>query len=374
VFNATPYRLGIVVVAAFLLLLAGLSTGYAEGEGVISGKVVNKTEGGGSIAGLEVVLQTFAHQSPGETLKTTTDQDGSFRFEKLVTASNYSYQAAVKYRDVTYSSDLIFFEKDETGKTSEISVFETTENTDSLLIERAHIIVGVDSETKTLPVMEILILRNQGSHVIRAGEPGKATLLLPMPAGAQNAQLAQELAAAAMETPDGFAYTGPILPGVNELLYSYELPYTSGRYDLSRSFPYPTQQISVLIPDKGIQVESPQLVAQPPRNIGGQSYLHLQGGELPSGSPIAIRLDGLPVPSPISAVTDALSWLWAQPAIIGLALVAIMALVFLRRRRSSSQEEESAPITDDFEEDEDELLDEEDSDAYEPEGTPRRRR
>jgi len=356
----THCRLGIAVITTLLLLFAGLATAYADGEGVISGKAQNKTPGGGSVAGLEVTLTTIAHQAQGGATTTNTDADGNFRFEKLVTANNVAYGLGLKYQGVTYSSDLIIFQSGETNKTSDIAVYETVDKPEAVVIERAHLILGVIPETQTLSVMEIIIVNNQGNRVFIPGGPDRGTLQITLPTGAKNLQLAPELADGAVDAPGGFAFTRPVMPGQNDLLYSYELPYKSSRYDLSRSFAYPAQQVSVLIPDKGSKVASDQLAPQPPRNVNGQNYLNLQGGDLPAGAVVSLRVEGLPMPSPFSALPDILRW--AVPVVVGLGFVVIIAFVLLRRRASSEAGEAPAEDElvgqDDFA-DEDEFDDEE---------------
>lgn len=361
-------RLAIAIVIALLLPLAALATTYADGEGVISGKVQNQTPGGGSAGGLQVSLRTVAHQSEGPTITTTTDKDGNFRFDKLSTASNFGYGLSVKYQDVTYNSDLIVFQSGETSKTSDITVFEPVDKPEAIVIERAHFILGVIPETQTLSVMEIIIVNNRGNRVFISSGPNQGTLRITLPTAAKNLQLAPELADSAVDTPGGFALARPVLPGQNELLYSYELPYQSSRYDLSRSFAYPAQQVSVLIPDKGFKVASDQLAPQPPRNVNGQNYLNLQGGDLPASAAVSLRVEGLPMPSPISALPDILRW--ALPVVIGLGFVVIIAFVLLRRRRASSDEVEEALAEDEFVDeddfaDEDEFADEESSEDAE---------
>ena len=340
--KTTHCRLGVAIVIALLLLGAGFATAYADGEGAISGKVQNKTPGGGSVSGIEVTLRTLAHQAQGSTTTTTTDNDGNFRFDKLVTANNYAYSVGLKYQGVTYGSDLVVFQSGETSKTSDIAVYETVDKPDTLVIQRAHVIIGISAETLTMPVMEILIVENRGDRVVVPSGAGKGTLRVTWPNGAQKPQLAPDIAGGALEIPGGFTYNMPLLPGTSELLYTYELRFKSSGYDLSRSFDYPVQQLSVLVPDKGVKATSDKLAPQPPAKLGDppQSYLHLLGSDIAPGSAVSVRLEGLPTPSPIPALPDILRW--ALPAIIGLGFVGLIVLALLRRRQTPGEDEEAA--------------------------------
>ena len=83
----------------------------------------------------------------------------------------------------------------------------------------------------------------------------------------------------------------PIPPGQRPLSFTYMVPL-SGRMDLSHRLYFPTRQMTVLVDDPSLQVESKQLKSAGIRDQGGKKYSMYFGQNLPVGSEVSVRIGG----------------------------------------------------------------------------------
>jgi hypothetical protein len=158
-----------------------------------------------------------------------------------------------------------------------------------------------------------------------------------LPTGATNVTPQAGLTSDSLDsTPDGFATTDPVKPGRRELAFSYQLPYDSSTLDLTKSFALPVGTFTIFVPDRGIDLVGPGLVAQGPADFGGQTFRQYVAQNVGAGSEVRFRLTNLPAP------------MFARPRDLGIAVVAVgglllavMVLIAVRRRRTASQ---SAPV------------------------------
>ena len=89
----------------FVVILALPLVASAQGTGSLEGLVVNGTADGPAVgAGLPVMLHVLRGDARVDTLETTTDADGSFRFDGLETDASLEYWPEVVYLDVAYTS------------------------------------------------------------------------------------------------------------------------------------------------------------------------------------------------------------------------------------------------------------------------------
>ena len=78
----------------------------AATDGVLEGDVVNKTTGGTIPANTPVELQAYKAMTAFENRAATADAAGHFRFDKLDTGQEFSYQIIVHYKNTSYFSDI----------------------------------------------------------------------------------------------------------------------------------------------------------------------------------------------------------------------------------------------------------------------------
>lgn len=332
--------------AAALLALAlwALSAlpARADGPNAIAGRVVNRTPGGGSVAGLEVALMAFgATGAPQEGRTARTDAQGAFRFEGLSDAA--AYAVAVRYGGAEYAQQDIRLGPGETTKEVDISVYEPTEDGQSLRAELAHTVIEIDPESRALLMLEYTVLANSGDKTYvgtalqekgTAPAPGekRQTLRFSLPAGATQFRVNEGLPAEALvERAGGFADTRPFPPGKREVIYSYALSYQAASYAFSRLLDYPTDRLNFLVADFGGEVQSGQLTPPRAAEMAGRRYWQLTGQGLSAGTALEVAFAGLPQPQG-GARSPAGNFQLVGLGLLAAVLALALAYPWLRRR------------------------------------------
>ncbi|RME63558.1 MAG: hypothetical protein D6790_04535, partial [Caldilineae bacterium] len=160
---------------------------YRPGDGVITGKVVQGTDGSENVAGVEVTLDAFLEFTPVATFTTTVDAEGAFQFSGLSTDPNVVYFASAPWKGISYSSPVLSFPEGETSIDTAVAVYEPTDDPSGVVINRMHWII--DDQPGALVVGEILAFGNTqdrafvGRQVEGVDEP--VTVAIRVPDGAQ---------------------------------------------------------------------------------------------------------------------------------------------------------------------------------------------
>jgi len=219
-----------------------------------------------------------------------------------------------------------------------VTVYDTTTDDADLWVEKAHLILDFQAGTILLQEVQILLNNGNKTYVSPGGEGGE-TIHFPLPQGAANLQLMKGMMACCVaQTEKGFAYTRPVFPGVQEFFFSYELPYQSPSYTLSKEIAYPTSSLDVLVADVGVEVTAPGLTAQEPLSLQGRRYLHLTGQGLTPADGLTLVFNNLPVETrPAEPATTASAPGVLAKVVMGLGTVAVLlalAYPFLKRRKA----------------------------------------
>jgi len=132
---------------------------------------------------------------------------------------------------------------------------------------------------------------------------------------------------------EGFTDSMPLLPGMKEVAYSYQLSYSSGTYTLPRKVNYPTTEFDLLVKGEGIDVTGDKLTPGEPMDIEGVRYNHLSSGDLAPGDILTVRLSSLSTPNDQETVK------WTA---IALVLLAFGFFLVKKRFQPASPEESIA--------------------------------
>ena len=318
------------LLALSLLLLLSLALGpqaLAAGVGVIQGQIVNGTENGGSVAGIEVNLYGFQGNSSQEPITAIVDASGVFRFDGLETGSDWAYLIQAAYGGVTYSSSTIAFEAGQTETEAMLLVYESTEDDSGISVERAHLLLSFTEAG--LKLTEVYVFRNPGdrTYVGKDEVDGRrAVAAIQLPRGARALGFDDgSLGGRFIATKDGFADTEPQWPGQTSVVFSYELDCPSRQCTLVRTMPAPTLNLNVLLPSVGTRLESDRLSFGGEMDAQGQSYLNYTGINLGAGERVSLRL----VPMSGAASSSDGSSSQSPLAIAAIVMVAIGGLVAL---------------------------------------------
>lgn len=346
----------------------------AGGQGKIEGQIAEGTKDAmlSSANGLTVTLHSAAMGATSTISQTTrSDANGRFAFSNLDTISTTRYLLITNYGGVEYFSDILSFDTNQTTLPVTLTVFETTTDPSAIRVSQTHFVFDVG--TRMFDVTQIIAVQNAGDRTYIGASslgPHHATLVLPILPGAQNVQFDRPDADATTLRGDTvLTYTLPFLPGNDQIVYSYALPFIPPTYRFNLKLPFDTAKFRILFPDVGATFQSAQLSAPSPfPTQSGQKFLLSSADNLTAGTTINATFANLPaaIAAPpsgssttISPVTDISQLVGGIVlGIAGLAAVVLLLYPLLRRRAATAQPthnhrmellQEIADLDDDFE-------------------------
>ena len=303
----------------------------AAGEGVIEGKVANKTPRGASVANIELTLHVYQGETEKEQAKTTTDSEGLFRLSGLNTEPEYSYDITFTYQEADYSSERVSFGTEPTLPL-EIEVYDATSSPQDIKISQSHTVIT--TQGTDIVVLEVYVVENSGllTYVGSQVVPDlnrKETIRFSLPKDAGpvtgHAGLMECCISIQGET---MVDTMPVLPGTRQIAFSYPV---SGQKSIlfQKQFSFPTDYFNLLVEDRGFKLETQGLYPAEPADIEGVRYLRYDAPDIPSGGTIAFTISGLPTAGMGAGMAAPLQW-----TLVGALALALMAgLVYTLRRR-----------------------------------------
>ena len=339
--------LAIFWLALGLLLSLGLvGTVRAEGAGIIEGQLVNGTaDGQAPGSGLTVLLHAYRGELEEDTLETTTDAEGRFRFDGLDTDGGLEYWPEAVYGGVSFSSaEALQFDDEPTTFSTTITVYETTNDDSAIRLDSVHIIA--ESFGEVLRISEIHLFGN-GSDRAYVGSDGDGeqggTVFIPLPEQGVGVAFGQDTADDRLvEVEGGLMDTAPVPPGRESSLvfFSYHLMVTGETVPLERRFSYPVTNLNMLVAQPGLTVRSDQLQSMGIEPFQDRQYELYATQNIPADAPLI--MDFVPVETAGDAETTGMAATSSQgmvavstrgnqkvllPIGVGLAALAVLAVV-----------------------------------------------
>lgn len=325
------HRIVLPLLIAVLLAWGRPLVTHAQGQasGSIAGTVVAGGAARAPVAGVPVSL--YSVSGAGKTLlaSATSDATGAFQFDGINLSAGSQYIASASYLGVAYAVPLPAGRSDPLT----ITVYATTERADRISIERTSLVLaGVDVKRGLLTIVESYHFTNAGSETY-VGQPAggeRRSLQFPLVAGARSLVPLDGFALdEAVATTDGFVLTSPVFPGPETISFTYDVPYRGRAATLRRQFAYPAKLAEVILLP-GVQATSPQLIVRSAVQLGGRSFDTIQGAALSAGTPVELKVTGLPARSNGGTNWDSLP---VQLAVLLAIVSALAAAVALTRRR-----------------------------------------
>lgn len=323
--------------AALALLLAMhvvVMPVFAEGEGVLDGRLVNGTAGSGAPAGARVTL--FAIRDRAKTAEYSQDVDaqGSFHFKALDIDPALTYLLVAEYQNVTYPYLQLIRLSDEARPSVEVLVYEATHDSAAIAFNRANMLL-TSVEDGSATVVEMSVIDNLGDRTF-VGSGTQDALRIDLPDGATDVTAQVGVSDEAIhDIGDGIAILQPVPPGRHELALSYIIPLSGSMLDLSKQLDYPVGSFGLYLPDTGLQASSPQLTleAEAPIEMGGIPFRVYSGQNLPAGTQLDVRVSGLPSAGGTRSSPPA----WLPPLNTALIVLSggflLLGYAFIRRKQ-----------------------------------------
>lgn len=310
--------------------------------GAVTVQLINGS-GGQVPADLPVTLYGFDAMQLVYTNTLPSQAGGVTIFDEVPKPAGRAFLAGVDYQNLTVGSDVAVVEDAAMPVTLTVTLFDTTTDQSSLVVDRRHVFFDF-ADPEQVQVVEVFVISNPTDKVVVAAEEGGPVVSFPLPAGALNLQFQDgSLGDRYLETPDGFADTLAVQPGNGEyqVIFAYYLPYQR-KADLSLPTSLPVDSAIVMLPDVGVKVKSAQLQEGGERDVDGTKYLMYSGEALGPGSPLVIELSGRPRSSGTNLLTGAenRSSLLIGLGSFGIALIVVGVWLYRKSRPSDIDEED----------------------------------
>ena len=272
---------------------------YRPGNGQITGKVIQGTADGASVAGVEVTLEGFVDFEPVVTFTATVATDGSFSFANLGTDSSVVYFASASLGEISYSSPILMFGEGQTSLETTVNIYGSTDDDSGITIERAHWII--DPQPGALLIAQIYAYGNSGDRAFTGktveGAEMPVTVAISVPPSAVEISFENgELGGRFQQVGHTIYDTAPIVPGseTRQVVVNYVLPFDGTSAEFEGSLPYAASSLNMLTPDlEGMQVEVTGLESVGPQDIQGEAYLMWQRENVAPDQTVTVKLSGL---------------------------------------------------------------------------------
>jgi hypothetical protein len=322
---------------ALLLLLgaaaADIDTGSRpEPAGIVQGIVVDGTNEGKPLEGVDVILRAGTGGELFPVAETKTDRYGKFLFEQVPPDPAIVYLPGANREGVHYPGQRVRLDANNRVAHLTIVAFDAVTMPSPLVAKRHDIDVAVDGQTLT--VTETLLLSNptRTTYVGQSmGNGPPVTFWLSIPKDFDRVTFDKEFFGRRFLVVDHRPVTDILwLPGEQELRFTYHVPLVESAGRFHRPLDVPSSKIRVRVQG----TSAGQVSCNLPRAgaADGEVAFASAGGPLPESFTLALAISALPFP-------------WMQYARWGalLALVALVAATVavyrLRGRRSGSQPE-----------------------------------
>jgi hypothetical protein len=312
--------------AASLLLATSAALGQSS-QGVISGTVVNASDGRMSPCQADVVLRLQGEGQFVPFRETQSDSQGRFRFDRLPVGDGYWYQAGGNRHGIHYPGPRVQLTAAEPSASVELKVHDAVARPNPLVIRKCEI--TLKPELGALRVTERLLIDNPSttSYVGEAAADGDepVTLQLAIPPDFERTTFEEEFYGRRFAVKDGKLATGiPWPPGQRELKYTYVLRNAERHRLWQRPLDLPCDDICIRVrTDKSDEVtcDLPQAAGK-----NGEAVFQSSGDALPAGQVLCVTLGQLPVP-----------WTtYARWSAVGILLAAVGGAGFAVSRRTRS--------------------------------------
>ncbi len=317
-----------------LLTLAIPMTASADSTATISGTVTNGTPGGGSVAGLDVSLDEYQGMDVAKTYTGKTDSSGHYEFKDLPVVEGEAYIARITYKNVEYSGTMLLMPTD-AGKIDAIKVYETTTDPKTISLDsRSIVVAGADPASRQVSLFEILAVNNKTDHtyignngeVLRLGLPDSSAQITPQPGFDWGD---------AKINSGSIVTTGPVVPGSQTALISYQVPYSGTTKSLTIKTAMETGTVRFLVKQGTYNISSQVFNDAGLVDVSGDKYHVLSVDKPIVGDSLSVQVVDLPKAG--SNPDSSHGPLYAAIA-AGVGVVVAGALVFLtlRRRRGKA--------------------------------------
>ena len=275
------------------------------------------------VTGQWVVLHRVGPLGSGAVDSVRTDANGAYRFA-FQADTTAQYAVGALYAGVGYLGASVGPGAITSRDLGTIAVFDTSSNA-PIMVSQRHLLVQPVNADGSIPVLELLVLRNPGSRTRVGADSTQPSWTGALLAGATDIDVGESDVSpdAVLRQGDSIAVLAPLTPGEKQIVLTYLVP--KGRSKLVLPRPEAVGELNFMVADTLATATSGPL-----RNLGIASfenirYRRLESRDVPPGSPIVVSLSRRP-PQPGDLA-------WIVGALSALALLAAL-MAWWRRDRA----------------------------------------
>ena len=318
-----------------------------EANGVLSGVVVNRTEGADEVAGTIVRAAPLGVPIPGEIISTTVESDGSFVMDGLIVGPGVEHRVAAMFGGVEFVSTLR-----PTGASAEaespleLAVHESSSSV-PITVSALHAVLAPAPSRGMIEVVERWSLGNGSDRARVPDSEENPSATLALFAGAMDVQVHDGAeVGSVVRVGDSMLDYRPIPPGGREVVLIYDIPYSDSTVSVVRRLDLPVQVHTLTVASEDIVIDGAWAQSKEQIELMGRAVEQLVGGPLEAGVSFEARLEGVVAPSASSAQTPgAISGApqrvitqrtLSRIGLLGLTLAVLIAGIYpLAERRSN---------------------------------------
>jgi len=317
----------LLVVLLIVLLPQAIYAQNSTDNGVISGSLINGTAGAAAPANLVVSLTIYQNQVIQDVKFTNSSDQGQFTFAQLPSDASYTFAVGAVYQKVQYTSDLISFPSGQQSTAIQLKVYESTATPVPVSIMMSHSILNYTSGYLMIKEYNFFVNSADRTYLgttVDATTGRLETLRLSMPAGASGFQPDPGLAAYLTVSGSQISYSAPLLPGTNQIVYSYAVACNSDSCTLDWKINYNISRYDLLILNQDVVLNGSKLKQEDSLNLNGIQYQDYSSQNLLPGDILTARLSGL-----LGKKSNSLVFLW----LLLIPAAALVVFIILRRKK-----------------------------------------
>ncbi|MBL8134232.1 MAG: cytochrome c [Anaerolineae bacterium] len=305
--------------------------------GVVTGAISNGTASGTIPADQRVILHSIDSAGNDETMETTANADGTFRFEDVPFDPAREYAITAEYGSATFVSAVLPVDPAQGELSLPITLYESGADAGAVVIDAMTAQIAV--QDGVMEVTQIFSFSNTSDRVFFTADAEGATgtsISIHVP---QGATLAGSFSASYRVSDDSsIVYeTRPLIPGQPRIMHlTYQLPYANtASVDQPLDFAL-EGEVDVIVVNSELTLTSDRLPEREPMSFNGTTMATYGGAlSLPAGSNLSYRIDGEAVS--LSSTAESAPASGANPLAyiligIGVAALALAGVLTLRER------------------------------------------
>ncbi|MAU09735.1 MAG: hypothetical protein CL607_07940 [Anaerolineaceae bacterium] len=316
--------------------------------GFLRGNIIQGTEGGAPVDGLEAILHIYDAQFAEQVAEYTVGTDGAYEWSEVVIRPDFAYLVTVSVDGVRFNSDIVVGDPSTDEMRLDVTIYEATDDVNVLDVT-SHA-TQVNLTTQGLYIIEVLTIENNTNqmYLVQDAEQGPVSVSFDLPEGAE-LQLAHTDPNRYITSDDGTRIldTQPVIPGVEHYVqYSYTLA-TVDDTNIAQTVKYPVSgPTRFFIERDNLNVTSSDLSLVGEQEFNGNVYeVYEINGQPTVGQLIQydITVTGLPSASGTSTTTATAEEgvprevLAVVLVIAGLVFIGAAGFIIWRGRRATPE-------------------------------------